>query len=244
MKIVVLFIISFLLFACKKPADRNCVKFHGKDSQNEIFLGEFHKVFLGSHIKYVLVPDVENKMIVSGSKNTINLITSGIEGGLLTIENKNKCNFLRSYKRKITVELHFKDINNILYEGTEELTTVGTITTPDLFVLIRDGAGPMNLNLNTDVLNFKISNGWGNYVLNGNVKYANFDIKSNGFGDASGLNIQDSIHIVSNSSEQNYFNADQASLKAQTFTFGNIYYKGTPSDIEFNQYGSGQLIHY
>lgn len=234
----------FAVFACKKPENRKCVKFHGKDSQRTVQLGEFEKVFLGSHIKYILVQDVENKMIVSGSKNTINLISSDINNGTLEIKNENKCRFLRSYKRKITVELHFKDINDILYEGTEELKTIGEINTPNLFVLIRDGAGPMQLDVNVDILNFKISNGWGNYTLSGSTKYANFNIKSNGFGNASQLLIQDSIHIISSSSEQNYFNADQASLKAQTFNFGNIYYHGDPTDIEFSQYGEGQLIHY
>jgi hypothetical protein len=37
-------------------------------------------------------------------------------------------------------------------------------------------------------------------------------------------------------------NSDNAKLKAQIETNGNILYKGTPTAIELNRIGNGQLI--
>lgn len=244
MKGIVILMLLFVFVSCKKAEDRRCTKFSGKTAEKEIELPDFDKVFFGSHIKFVLVQGLENKMVVKGWENLNNHITSDVVDGTLRIENKNKCRFLRSYKKVVTVELHFKELFNIIYEGTEELNSNGVLNFSYLTILMRDGAGTLNINLNAQTLDLICSNGWCNYQLQGNVNYANFKVQSNGFGDASSLLIADSLIVRSSTSEQLYFNADAALLRVEINNYGNVYYRGVPNFIEFNKYGSGELINY
>ena len=54
-RIFYLIILVFLFANCKKAEDRKCFKSTGDDSSKEINLPSFGKMFLGPHIKYILV---------------------------------------------------------------------------------------------------------------------------------------------------------------------------------------------
>lgn len=230
-----------LVFSCKKPENRACYKSIGDESILERSLNDFSLLDLGPHLKYILVQDSVNKVIISGGKNLLNFIETNVEDDKLTIVNKNKCNFLRKLDNDIIVEIHFKEIINIYSEATEEVFCE-SLTTDYLSLAMRDGIGRMKLNINVQSVNVIISHGWCNFELNGNANYAKFDVRSNGFGDAYGLNVNDSIHAVSNSSEYFKINASNCLLRSQTHENGDVWYLGTPIELEHFSYGSGQLL--
>lgn len=235
--------LGLLLFtACEKEEDRDCVKTTGDEVTKEVALEGFSELFLGPHLKYVLVQDSVNKALITGGENLVNFVAFNQEGNLLSITNDNACNFLRTYDKSIVVELHFKSINNVSFEGTEELVCKNTLVLNDLFFLIRDGAGKVNLDIKANSLDLLITNGWGNFDIDGEVNYAKFQIKSNGFGDAYDLVSKDSLHVISSTQETVKINTNGALLRAQTFGDGDIWYIGTPTFLEFNPYGGGQLI--
>ena len=63
-----------MLFGCKKSEDRNCFKSTGAMSVKEIELGEFSRLYMGPHLKYVLIQSDENKLRIVGGKNVINFV--------------------------------------------------------------------------------------------------------------------------------------------------------------------------
>lgn len=237
------FVIITALGACKKPEDRRCLKTIGEDSTKEIEVDSFDRVYLKEHIHYVLVQDTVEKVVVKGGKNLLNFINVQVVDGRLEIMNENKCSFLRSYDREVEVEIHFKELINIHYEGTETLTNKGTLELGWLVVLIRDGAGPVNLNFNADAVFTTISHGWGDFTYSGSVGYANLIVKSNGYCDTYGLNVQDSLTVVSYTPGTVKVNANNALMKAEIGGSGDIWYKGVPvGEPVLNRYGSGELI--
>ena len=243
MKILSIYIAVLLVFSsCKKAEDRACLKGTGAETTKEIELDSFQTMFLGSHVQYVLVQDTVEKVVLTGGENLVNFIGTNIVDGKLSITNDNKCNFLRTYKKSVTAEIHLIDITQIEFEGTKSLTCQNQLTCTELLIIIKDGAGQFNLDVNNDVLRTNISNGWGNIVVTGTTKYANFGVRSNGCLDAYGLSVQDSVYAVSYSPGTTKINVNNVVLRSETGSSGDIWYIGTPSLIDHNQYGTGELI--
>jgi hypothetical protein len=237
--IVFLFLFSL---GCEKAEDRQCMKTAGEESERLVIPPTFNKLKITEHIKVVLVQDTVEKIVLRGGKNLLNFIDIQLVEGVLVFTNTNTCNFLRSYKKKVTAEIHFKSLINLHFEGTEQLSNVGKLNLDWFTLLIRDGAGPVNLTLDAQLIDATIAHGWGDFTLKGTVNRGVFDIRSNGYCDTYGLNILDSLTVVSKTQGQIKVNSDNAKLKAQIETNGNILYRGTPTAIELNRIGNGQLI--
>ena len=242
MKYGYIIVVAFLIFGCKNPEERTCLKSAGDEDTLEIPLDSFDRIYLHPHIVYSLIQDSLNKVVITGGKNLINHVTTSVIDGQLEISNENKCNFLRSYKKKVSVEIHFTSLINIHFEGSEPMTNQGTLKFDWLTFLIRDGAGSVNLNFNAQQVYANISHGWGDFTFSGNVHYANLNIRSNGYCNLLGMNIQDSATVISNTQGDVKVKAQGIKLKVQTLSDGDVYYKGIPSLIEFSQYSNGELI--
>jgi hypothetical protein len=241
-KLNVIFSLLLVFTACKKAADRPCFKSVGESTTLEVSVGSFDRMLLKEHLKYVLVQDTVEKVVITGGKNLVNFISVDVTDGLLTVLNENRCNFLRSYEKKVTVEIHFKSLINLEYIGTEDLTNKDTLSLGWFTMLIRDGAGPVKLNFNADAVFATVSHGWGDFTFNGVVNHANLNVRSNGFCDTYGLKVLDSLTVVSNTQGSVKVNANNTILRAETDADGSIYYKGTPISISYHQYGKGELI--
>jgi hypothetical protein len=193
-------------------------------------------------MEFVLVQDSIEKITITGGENMLNFIEATVTDGLLDIQNKNKCSFLRSYKKKIIVEIHFKSLINILFQGTLPLTNRGVLQFDWLTFLLKDGAGSVNLNLEAESLHATISHGWGDFTFSGKTKKANITVRSNGFCDTYGLEVSDVLTVISKTPGAVKVNANGSKIKAQIDADGNIYYIGSPAMIELNRYGNGNLM--
>lgn len=243
MKSIFYILISVLtLAACKKAEERTCFKSAGKEVTLEVPLQDFGRLFLGPHMKFRLIQGQENKLVITGGENLVNHVATKMDGDQLFITNENKCNFLRSYKKEISVDIYYKNVYVINFEGTKELTTVNQINAPYFTLVIEDGAGACNLDLNTGQLHVVVTNGWGNFNLSGVTDYAKLDIRGDGFGNLYDLEVADSINVLMNTSNNVKIKADQIPLRVQTYGVGDVWYKGTPSSIQFNKYGEGDLV--
>jgi hypothetical protein len=239
----ILFIASILMVSCKKPEDRRCLKSVGEETERVIELPTFDKLFLKEKLKYVLVQDTVEKVVLKGGKNLLNFIDAKVVDGRLELYNENTCNFLRSLTKKVVVEIHFKSLINIHFEGTEELTNKGKLNFGWLTFLIRDGAGPVRLNFDADAIFATISHGWGDFTFTGNVNHANLNVRSNGWCDTYGLNVADSLTVISNTPAILKVNAEGAALKAEISGAGDIWYTGnTIGEPVLYRYGTGELI--
>lgn len=232
----------FTFFSCKKSEDRRCLKVAGTETTIERDLDDFTKIFIGPNIHVSLVQDSLDKVVITGGENLVNFISSDIVDGELQIENINKCNFLRSYKHQVFVEIHLTTLTKVYFEGTKPLVCNSVINGNNLSVIIRDGAGEVDLDVNYNNLDFTVTNGWGNFVLKGNVNKLNLNIWSNGFGDAYGLNVANDLEVVSNTAGLLKVNADGANLKVEISSIGDVWYLGNPTDLLYTKYGAGELL--
>lgn len=229
------------LSSCKKAENRTCFKFAGKDIEKEILLTSFDKMKLFQKIEYVLIQDSLDKVVLKGGENLLNLVDVKVSDGCLTMENKNKCSFLRSYDRKIKAEIHFTQLNDLEYQGTDNLTNEGTLNLNWFLFKILSGSSSVKLNINADVI-YAYTAGYSDFTFTGKANYSNIVVNSNSYCDTYGLEVKDSITVINNSVGLIKINADQVNLKAEIKKSGNIWYKGTPVIQAYNQYGTGELM--
>lgn len=236
-------IASLLVTSCKKAEDRTCFKSTGKETELAIPLPDFDKLFLREHIEFVMIQDSTDQLVIKGGENLVKHITWNIDQDkVLEIKNKNKCSFLRKLNKRVMVEIHFTNMSNIHFEGTEPLTNRDTLFMPYFTLLIRDGAGPVKLNFNSIGISADISHGWGDYTLAGKTQYARIAARSNGFCDVLNLKVRDSLTVSSETSGLIKVNANGIPLRGNIKTNGDIWYYGVPTLIDVNRTGSGKLI--
>lgn len=229
--------------SCKKPENRTCFKSWGEETTRMIPLAAFHELELKEHMTFVMVQDSTNSLVVKAGKNMVNLVEADVdENGVLKIENKSKCRFLRDKKKNVVVEIHFTTIDKMTYGGTETLTTQGTVVLDQFQLLIRDGAGPVNMAMNANWVDADITNGYGDYTFTGQTHYARISAKSNGFCDVTGLQVTDSMFVVSETVAPMKINGNNVLVRGYLKGSGNIYYTGTPLSVQVVKTGSGNIL--
>lgn len=241
--ILIFLLTSLILGSCKKAENRSCFKSIGKVAEKTIELPAFDKLFLKEHIEYILIQDSTDKLVIKGGENLVNFIHWSIDDDqVLFIENNNKCNFLRKLNQVITCEIHFTNISNVQFEGTEPMKSLDTLNVPYFVLMIRDGAGSVNLKVNSLIINADISHGWGDYTLSGKTDFARIAARSNGFCDVKDLKIKDSVYVSSETVGKIKVAAEGIPLRGEIKSFGDIWYYGTPSFISVKEISTGRLL--
>jgi hypothetical protein len=244
MKTIRVIVASFFILcfvSCKKVEKRGCIKTVGAEQVKDIDLPFFNKLQLYERIKFELVQDSVNKVILRGGKNLLTKIDLRISEDTLIINNNNKCNFLRNYSKIVTAEIHFKELIELKYFGTETLTNKGVLNLPWFALSILSSSGSVDLNLNSNVI-YASSGNYGDFNLSGKTNFAFFDINSNGYCNTSNLLVKDSIKVSSRTMGIMKVNADNTLLNVEIKNGGNVFYKGTPSSILLKKTGKGELI--
>lgn len=231
-----------LTLSCKKSEDRACWKFAGETKTIEQSFDKIDSLFLHKDIVYELIQSTENKIEVVGGENLIHFIDFDVEGGNLAISNKNKCAFLRSYKKKVTVKIYASNLKYIYSESSENISSQNTLTYPYLAILIRDGAGKVTLEVQNQSLQIDVTSGWGDFEITGSTNYLGVFCRTGSFCDTRNLSVNISCYAFSRSTGDMYINANDCTLEAYVESRGNIYYTGEPTVISETITGEGELI--
>lgn len=240
---ILIFSLLLLFASCEKAENRTCWKSSGKQTEKIVPLADFNLLEIGQHLNVTLIQDTENFAVIKGAEKLINLIETKVESSKLTLLNKNKCNFLRSYKKKdIHVFLHFKELINIEYDGSETLDSEGVLVIDNLTFYVKDGAGTINLNLKSNYVFASVGKGYSDLNFTGTTNYANFKITSNAYCNMNDFLIQDSIDFISNTVVPCKININNAKSRIQSETTGDIIYRGAPLSLKKNEFSSGKII--
>ena len=239
----IFFMLMFLplAFSCKKASERKCWKSAGPYAEKVIQLGDFNRLFLKEHLRYTLIQDSTNQIVIKGGVNMIDFIEVNGENGLVSIRSRNKCNFFRKYAI-VDVEIHYTSMINIVFEGTESLTCLDTMKTNYLALTLRDGGGSMQMLVDAFDIRTDLTHGWGDMMIAGKTNTSRYQLLGDGFIDASNLKVRDSISFISYSSTIQKINAENCKLKSEINGIGDIWYYGIPTSIYNIEYGKGKLI--
>lgn len=230
----------FSIVACKKATDRRCWKTVGESTQLTVPIQGVEKFILNKNITYIMHQNDENKIVIEGGENMVNLIDVSLEASILTITNTSYCNFLRDFNKKIKVHIHYPEFRNIYAEVSDSIIFLDTIKGESLALEMREAGGVTVLRTQLNDLRLLVSAGPGSFVVNGFAKYATLKIQGQGFGNALGLTTK-YCNIYQNSYANLKANLENTAVNVLIDGAGDVLYKGTPISVELVENGAGNF---
>lgn len=224
-----------VFYSCKNS---RCAKSTGTMVTETRELGAFTKLYLDDKINVELRPSTVNRATVTCGQNLMQYIVTNENNGELTIRNDNTCNFLRSYKKPVSIVLEYTNLSYVNFLGAGQLTSTDTIRQTYFMLETEGGSGDVNLKLHTDSVRFILHTGNVNLNLSGKTKIAFFYSGGTSILDARNLWVE--TCLSNNSGSGDFFVNVTAYLFANIEQEGSIYYKGQPSIDRAGQ-GRGQL---
>jgi hypothetical protein len=230
--------ILLLLSGCKKEA---CFGEAGTVVTVTRAATPFHQIDVYDNINVVLTQDTIERIVVEAPQYIEPVITTRIEAGILTLKNEGSCTWLRSPAEKITVYVHLKKLDKILYAGSGHIRSTNTLVADNMTLYSEDGAGNIDLHLNAVqtfsyimdenadfVLHGTSERCWSYTASRGSIDFSDFLVKKmvieyGGVRDAT-------IHVTED-------------LNSILYYKGNLYYKGAPQVTKDEVHSSGRLIH-
>ncbi|MBL7933072.1 MAG: DUF2807 domain-containing protein [Bacteroidia bacterium] len=215
---------------CKKPGSFDCFKSNGPETTEVRNLDAFSRIELEDKIDIVIVQGTEYKAEVSSGKHIMNKIFTGVENGTLKIENRNKCNVVRGYKKHVTVTVTLPRLAALTHNSVSDIRFDGNFVQDSIYLKILS-SGNLHLDGTFDVITTE-SNGNGDLYLSGSTKYLNSYTRGTNFVHAEELIISEYAGIQTVSIGDVYLNGSSLKrLKYYIGKSGNIYYSGNITEI-------------
>ena len=239
-----LFIIAVVIIAfnsCRKNSPLlDCFTATGSDITQVRQSGRFDKIRVYNNVNLVLSQSEENTVeIRCGDKIIDNVRTSIDETGWLTIENTNRCNWVRSFEREIIAYVGVKNLHEIEYRSSGDISSENTITSDSLMLNVWEGAGQVNIDIDVhkNFIYFHIGTADVYYTGNVHLSY----ISATSFGPVDVRNLTSTYTYINSDGSNNCYVGPCSFLNATINSIGNIYYIGDP-EINLDDRGDGELI--
>lgn len=231
--------VSLINLSCTKEQMNDCFTSTGKVVEDKRKLDVFTDVLVRGNFNLVLIEDSVNFIKIEAGSKLLDQIKTSVELRKLTIENTNTCNWVRSYKIPVNLELHYIAVDWLYLQGTVNLTNKDTIRTDTIFLQMLGNAGKVNLSISNKLVEINQPNGAADIVVDGRTDllvYKPGDRVSGNF-----LNLRARrVEAESRSEIDGYVYATE-SLKLITRAGGSLLYTGEAEDIEQASYGEGTV---
>lgn len=234
-----LFVISILLLAsCRKD---NCLGDADTVQTVTRAATTFHQVDVYDNIDVVLTQDTIESISITAPQYLEPNITSKIEDGILTLKNRSSCTWLRNAPDKVTVHVHLKKLDKIIYAGSGSITTTNTLLADNFTIYSKQGAGNVNLWLQAAQTFSYIMDENADFILHGTSDYCYSYTASRGTIDFSDFAVK-KMQIEYGSVRDATINVSD-DLNAVLYYKGNLFYKGNPVVSNDEMHSTGRLIH-
>lgn len=227
------------LLACNKPPQ--CFKGTGNMVTETRPAAYFNKIVIEDDVDVYISQDTFYSISVYGGEKLTPWVNTDVSDNTLTITNQNKCDFLRSYNKQLSVHITLIDLQLIEYTATGNIYFEDTLNVPELVINEPWGAGNIQLLVNCNKLQVNNHTGPFDATCAGNVGELVVYTAGNGYIDCSGVSATNTIWADNRGTGDFHVNGT-GDLTAIIQHTGNIYYSGSPSSIQVLGSGSGQLI--
>lgn len=238
-KFVYILILLTIIYSCGKES--KCIKSTGANTTEYRQLdGNINSIKIENNINLTLKQDTFLSATVSAGNNLLKHIITEVKGNKLEIKNENKCNFLRSLKKKVNITLTLPNLNTLEYEGSGYINCIDTLVFSNLNIITHDGSGTVDITIKSDNFNIYEHTGPADFIIKGKVNNLYAYTGGNGWFSLSNLKANHA-HINTNGTGDVHVKATN-SLLAEIYSIGNIDYYGNPQKVNLSvRSGSGQL---
>lgn len=236
---IIILLISGL--SCSKSPVLDCFNSTGKITKTERVIDDFHTIVLRDNVNLHLRQSDQNRLILEAGSNLMSKIYTEVnDAGYLEIGNDNRCNWVRSYDKPITVYLDFIKLDSLEYRSIGNVTNEDTIRMDTLVVEVKEGAGTLEMTIDTYKVNTYLHYGTADIITSGKTTVSNVYLA--GFGKIDNTSL-DAMHVyLNNKSSNDIYIYSSRTIGATIENIGNIYYKGNPGSVSLDKIGPGNLI--
>ena len=227
-------------FSCKKENMFDCFKGTGDIISKKIELAEFQTLYIEDKFDVNIFHDSIDFIEISAGENLIPSIIVENKNGTLSIRNDNKCNWTRSYRKLISLDVHTQNLNKIEIYGPSDIFFHDTLSVDTFYIDIRTGASSVYAKLDCNASYFRVHSGTGTFKLEGHTQF-NY-VYSIGYGFVYSHNfIATNCQVINNSTGDCFVYASDK-LQVEYNSVGNIYYYGNPETIEILEQSTGKIL--
>lgn len=228
-----------MCISCSKEQMNDCFTSTGKVVDEKRVLDYFTDVLVLGNFNLVLVEDSVNFIKIEAGSKLLEQIKTKVEFRKLTIENTNTCNWVRSYKIPVNLELHYNKLNQLDLKGTINVTNKDSLRADTLSIRMQNNSGKLDLTLSNKLLEINQSKGASEIVVGGRTGLLIY--KPGDRVSANFLNLKARRVEAESWSEMDSFVYASESLKLITWAGGSLLYSGEAEDIEKASYGEGTI---
>lgn len=234
-------LMELFLFSCKKENMNDCFTSRGVTAVERRNLDVFRNIKLGKRIQLVLIEDTVNYAVIEAGSHLLPSIVTTVEGEVLTIQNQNKCNWVRTYKDSILIKLHYTDLFSIEMKGASKITNKDTLRNSDTLKLeFRDASGDVNLMVDNKRIDIIQHTGASDVIINGKTDDLSVYMSGLAWGDYSKLYAR-TAYVDTRSA------ADVKVYAFLAFDFrlrnsGDVYYRGPGTVNSTTIIGDGKIV--
>ncbi len=239
--IIITYIVSGLLLSSCSGDEGICFGGTGKMVTEERLALPFREIELNDNINLILTYDsLLTRIAVEAGENLQAGITTRIDSGRLILENRNQCDWLRSFEVPITVHVTFTDLDTLIFRAAGNVSCTNTWEGDSVYVEVVEGAGLIDLNINAFRSQFHVRYGTTRVDLQGFSQVC--FISNEGYGPFHAENLATKFNYIYTSSPNDVFVNSTVELAVEISNIGNVYYTGPPASVSANIYGGGKLI--
>lgn len=236
-------IVMLAVFAnsCKKENAGDCFKSAGKMTTTSRNVTGFTRIKVEDKLEVYLTQGNEYKVEVEAGGNLQSNIKTVVEDSTLTISNINKCNFVRSPKTSIKVFVTLPRLRYVRSGGVGAIYFQNQFTGDSMDVRIGN-SGDVHINVNVKYLTTS-THGNGDLYAIGSADVSSHYTNGTNYLHLEELVIKNNIILSTYTIGDCYINAPtNGPINLEIWESGNVYYKGTPTDLYLIKKGKGEVF--
>lgn len=231
---------ALLLSSCSKDHLFDFTKSTGPVVSETRQCNSFSRLHLDDNVDIILHTDTTPFLKVTAGQNLLEGIITEVSENTLYVKNENRCNWVRSFKNRYTVEVGLAQPEMISYYGSGTVTCADTIRSDDFTFDCWNGSGSVDLLLDCGTVRLSIHNGRCDLRASGESGVTYLFLNDTGYlltGD-----LRSGYCYVRNSGTGDILLNVEKELGVEIFYYGSVFYRGDPYRIDRNITGSGRLI--
>jgi len=188
----------------------------------------------------LLRPDTIFDLQVTAGSNLLSDIQTEVKDGVLYLSNANKYNWVRSFEKRITVEVGLPDLKELYYNGSGNIQTIDTLKTSLFEFNSWEGAGRVALCVQSEDCYFRLHTGTADIHISGKSKDAYFYTTTYSPIHAEQMHAENTsvLHMGIN----DVFIHANKSVNIHIENSGNVYCSGKPEIKSVHVNGAGDFI--
>ena len=233
--LITTFLVVFTLTAFAQPWKK--IEGNGNVKKESREVGSYTAIASAGSWDVKIAYGTSKAIEIEGDDNLLSYIETEVEGNTLKIKSKKYYNL--SARRKIIVHVNLTKLTGISLAGSGNIIGSGNFANNGKTNFELAGSGNVNIDFQTiEKVNISIA-GSGNVNLAGKANEVDISIAGSGDANAERV-IADDVKVSIAGSGLAKVTANK-NLKASIFGSGDVYYKGTASNIKKSVLGSGKV---